>query len=223
MLSHRVARSFLLPTQQTSRSLRRFFATIDIYNEQDSLRINEKELEHTISRIRSILGYDTHSIQLILCDDEYMRERNLETRGIDEPTDILSFPFLDARKPGVLKKPQFDVPDLYNLGDCIVDVPYVIQRCQEDRDYYEGGASREKEDGGNVDESSDEEYDEDERGVSGAMARVYDPEKRIHMLMVHGMLHLVGYDHIDDDDYELMVVREEEILKELGMMEERLE
>ena len=35
------------------------------------------------------------------------------------------------------------------------------------------------------------------------------------MLVVHGMLHLVGYDHIEDDEYELMVVREDEVLAEL--------
>ena len=27
------------------------------------------------------------------------------------------------------------------------------------------------------------------------------------------MLHLVGYDHIEDDDYEVMVTKEEEIVK----------
>lgn len=60
------------------------------------------------------------------------------------------------------------------------------------------------------------EVDEyDDRGVAPAMQYVYDPEIRIHMLIVHGMLHLVGYDHIDDDDYEIMVVREDEVLAEL--------
>ena len=38
------------------------------------------------------------------------------------------------------------------------------------------------------------------------------------MLLVHGMLHLVGHDHEEDDEYELMVSKEEEILKELGML-----
>jgi ssRNA-specific RNase YbeY (16S rRNA maturation enzyme) len=33
------------------------------------------------------------------------------------------------------------------------------------------------------------------------------------------MLHLVGYDHIEDTDYELMVTTEEEILKKLSMMQ----
>jgi len=60
------------------------------------------------------------------------------------------------------------------------------------------------------------EVDEyDDRGVAPAMQYIYNPEIRIHMLIVHGMLHLVGYDHITDDDYELMVVREDEVLAEL--------
>jgi hypothetical protein len=43
----------------------------------------------------------------------------------------------------------------------------------------------------------------------GVMATVYDPEQRIHMLLVHGMLHLVGHDHEEDDEYELMVTEED--------------
>jgi hypothetical protein len=55
----------------------------------------------------------------------------------------------------------------------------------------------------------------DDRGVAPALLTTYDPEIRIHMLIVHGMLHLIGYDHIEDDDYELMVVKEDEVLAEL--------
>ena len=55
----------------------------------------------------------------------------------------------------------------------------------------------------------------DNRGVAHAMQYIYNPEIKIHMLLVHGMLHLVGYDHIEDDDYELMVVREDEVMAEL--------
>jgi hypothetical protein len=60
------------------------------------------------------------------------------------------------------------------------------------------------------------EVDEyDDRGVAPAMLKVYNPEIRLHMLIVHGMLHLVGNDHIEDDDYEVMVVREDEVMAEL--------
>ena len=86
----------------------------------------------------------------------------------------------------------------------------MIRRCQEDK------AALEKGDEQDGDEESEEE-EEEERGVSGAMARVFDPELRVNMLLVHGMLHLVGHDHEEDDEYELMVTKEEEILRELGM------
>jgi probable rRNA maturation factor len=174
-------------------------AEIEFYNENTALtNIDEEKLKQTVSRIRSILGYDKYSVTLSLVDDEEMQEINLQTRQVDSPTDILSFPFHNAAEPGVLEKPQFDIPDLYTLGDMLVDVPYVIRQCQEDEEW---------------------EYEEDdERGVSVAMSTVFDPEQRLHMLLVHGMLHLVGYDHIEDDDYELMVAKEEEIMKELKLV-----
>ncbi len=174
-------------------------------DQSDVLQLDEARLLETLSRIRSHIGYETYGVSLELIGDEEMQEINLESRGVDAPTDILSFPFSDYIEPGTLEPPQFDIPDYYQLGDLLVDVPYVMRRCQEDKEYY-----------GQLDESDDEE-EENERGVSGAMARIYDAEERIHMLLVHGMLHLVGYDHEDDEDYELMVAKEEEILAELRM------
>mmetsp|Transcript_27329 Transcript_27329/g.31192 ORF Transcript_27329/g.31192 Transcript_27329/m.31192 type:complete len:225 (+) Transcript_27329:35-709(+) len=174
-------------------------ADIEFYNEQTALtNINEERLKGTVERIRSVLGYDNYSVSLMLLEDEEMQTINKDTREIDAPTDILSFPMHDAIEAGILEKPQFDIPDLYCLGEMLIDVPYVIRRCKDDEEW-----EYEEEDGG---------------GVSGAMAEVFDPEKRLHMLLVHGMLHLVGYDHIDDKDFSLMVAKEEELLKELGLL-----
>jgi probable rRNA maturation factor len=130
-----------------------------------------------------------------------MEETNLETRGVNAPTDILSFQFHEAVEPGLLKPPEFEIPDYYTLGDMLVDVPYVVRRCLEDAQ----------------EETLGDDADDEDRGVSAAMATVFDPELRIHMLLVHGMLHLVGYDHIKDKDYDLMVKKEEEILRELQL------
>ena len=130
---------------------RRLASCIDIYNEQDELPIHQDELHDTISKIKNYLGYPTHSIQVILVTDEVMQQRNFETRGINKPTDILSFPFINHVTPGILEKPQFDIPDYYNLGDIIVNVPYVMRRCQEDYDYFEGDEG-----------SNDSETDDDE-------------------------------------------------------------
>lgn len=175
---------------------------VAIYNDQDALTdINEDALRQTIQKISKILGYETYDVTLLLVDDEEMEETNLESRGIEAPTDILSFPFHFHERPGLLKEPEFDIPDYYTLGDMMVDVPYVIRRCKEDGD------------------SGDDDDDDQERGVSGAMANISNPETRIHMLLIHGMLHLVGYDHEEDEEYIEMVEKEEEILKELGYLE----
>ena len=186
--------------------------TVAIYNEQDAISdIDEAALRTTVERISKILGYETYDVTLLLVNDEEMRETNLESRGIDAPTDILSFPFHEPVKAGLLEEPEFDVPDYYTLGDMVVNVPYVIRRCKEDLEY-----EQELEAGTDDEDYESSLVEDDDRGVSGAMASVQDPEKRIRMLLVHGMLHLVGYDHIEDDDYVEMVEKEEELLRELG-------
>jgi probable rRNA maturation factor len=37
------------------------------------------------------------------------------------------------------------------------------------------------------------------------------------LMVAHGILHLLGYDHIDDDDAELMERREAELLSMVGV------
>lgn len=36
------------------------------------------------------------------------------------------------------------------------------------------------------------------------------------LMTVHGVLHLLGYDHVDDDDAEVMEARERELLESVG-------
>ncbi len=40
-------------------------------------------------------------------------------------------------------------------------------------------------------------------------------EQRLQVLLVHGICHLLGYDHIKDDDYSVMQAKENDILKRL--------
>ncbi|OZU89935.1 rRNA maturation RNase YbeY [Virgibacillus indicus] len=42
-------------------------------------------------------------------------------------------------------------------------------------------------------------------------------ERELGFLTVHGFLHLLGYDHINKDDEEIMFKRQEEILGEFGI------
>lgn len=198
MLSTRLVSSYFL--RSSHRLSTRWFAgtgEIGFYNEQTDLKVDEVKMVEMASNIRKLLGYESYGLTLTLVADEEMQDANSNSRGVDKPTDILSFQMHECVTPGVLKKPQFDIPDLYHLGDILVDVPYVIRQRDEDMEW---------------------EYEEDDdRGVSAAMVNVGSVETRIHMLLVHGMLHLVGYDHIEDEDFQLMADKEEELLEKLGL------
>lgn len=180
-------------------------APIFIMNEQSTYDEIESYIPHinrVLEHIRDILGYPNYEVVLALVDDPAIQELNNEFLGKNRPTDILSFPFDDdvIIEPGVLALPELDIPDCYCLGDMMISVPYVMRRAEEDMKELASVA---------------EDQIEKERGISGIMSTMPTVEERISALLVHGMLHLVGYDHIEDDDYELMVAKEEEVWKEL--------
>lgn len=52
---------------------------------------------------------------------------------------------------------------------------------------------------------------------SEAKAQHKSAESHWTHLTVHGLLHLIGYDHIEEDEAEIMETLEIEILKELGV------
>ena len=45
-------------------------------------------------------------------------------------------------------------------------------------------------------------------------------EREIIALFVHSVLHLLGYDHMDEDEKKIMRKREEEVMQELGITRE---
>lgn len=74
-------------------------------------------------------------------------------------------------------------------------------------------------------DSTDDMFDEDEPITLGdiiiapAIAVVqaeelgHSVEHELNVLLIHGILHLLGYDHIDDADAEIMQARERSILE----------
>lgn len=45
-------------------------------------------------------------------------------------------------------------------------------------------------------------------------------QERIDILLVHGICHLLGYDHIEDDDYEVMKLQEDALLEKISQHDE---
>jgi len=50
-------------------------------------------------------------------------------------------------------------------------------------------------------------------GVNRRMAEVFTLEERIPLLLIHSILHLLGYDHETDADWEVMTARETEVME----------
>ena len=56
----------------------------------------------------------------------------------------------------------------------------------------------------------------EDAGVSRAMATVFNLQRRLPYLITHGMIHLTGYDHENDEDWLRMTQREDEVLRALA-------
>ena len=119
-------------------------------------------------------------VDVCVTSDEGIHQVNLEMRGVDRPTDVLSFPAFDLR-PGELPGEEDAEPATGRvpLGDMCLS----LERVQ-------------------------------------AQAKEYGHSNRREMayLVVHSVLHLLGYDHLDEGPQKAqMRAREDAILAELGI------
>ena len=104
------------------------------------------------------------SVSLVSVDE--IHELNRTYRGIDRPTDVLSF---ECDSPWEADEDA----ELIEVGDVVID------------------AQREK--------------------------YVTTFEQEASLMLVHSILHLLGYDHIEDDEAEVMEAKEKEILDAYGL------
>lgn len=122
------------------------------------------------------------SASLSLVDDEQIRAINASWRGLDQATDVLSFPSLDVRPDAIFSARHPDLMDVFSAEDArydIGDVMISIPRAREQAKEYGHSFHRE-----------------------------------LSYLLVHGLLHLLGYDHQTPKDQSAMREKEEEILME---------
>ena len=119
-------------------------------------------------------------VDVLLTDDEGIRAVNQEQRGVDAPTDVLSFPMFDLKPGDKPSEADVDVGSrLVPLGDMVLNLDRI--------------------------RSQAEEYGHSEKREAAYLA-------------VHSILHLLGYDHMDDGPMKAQMRRREEaILEELGM------
>ena len=163
------------------------------------------------------------TVEVTFTDDEEIHQLNLETRKIDSATDVLSFPMLTFEdEPG----------DLSFLDS----VEYVDSEDEEIE--YEDDDEEEDEESDEDSEDDEEEefvqkhvdYFDPDSGelllgdivISLDHARAQAEEyghslkREIAFLTAHSMLHLFGYDHVNEDDRIQMEKMQEEILSQKG-------
>ncbi len=104
-------------------------------------------------------------LSLVLTDDQTIQQLNRDYRGMDKPTDVLSFAQQEA-----------DGPASGVLGDLIISLE-TAQRQADERDH--------------------------------SLAA------EVRILMVHGLLHLLGYDHIAPEERAQMAQAEQALLAAL--------
>ncbi|KAF9571795.1 hypothetical protein EC968_010666 [Mortierella alpina] len=94
---------------------------------QRSVQISAPHLKSQIQLLLTAAGYKDWDIGVEITGNRRLRQLNAEYRGKDKPTDILSFPFTEAVKPGKLPAPRSE--DDKNLGDIFISIPYVKKWC----------------------------------------------------------------------------------------------
>ncbi|WP_321311544.1 rRNA maturation RNase YbeY [Halarcobacter sp.] len=125
---------------------------------------NQTEYNVNITSIENIANDLTKKdIELIIVDNNAIKELNKEHRNIDKATDVLSFPL------------EFEMPDM-PLGSIVISIDFVEEKAKE--------------------------YN-------------HSLEDEFKLLFIHGLLHLVGFDHeVDDGEHRK---KEEELINKYNL------
>lgn len=117
-------------------------------------------------------------VSIVLTNDDNMRALNLEHRGKDKSTNVLSFPGLSDDQLDAVIDGHMDTEFPYMFGDIVLAFETVQAEAVEQKKSFEA---------------------------------------HLCHLIVHGFLHLLGYDHIEDDEAEAMEARERTILANMNI------
>ena len=110
---------------------------------------NQTKIKIPKKTLKKILNFLTDKdLELIICDNEYIKELNNNYRNINKPTDVLSFPLVD------------EVGFLKSLGTIVISEDFI-------RD--------------------------------GAIQFRHKKKHELTLLFIHGLLHLLGFDHEKDN------------------------
>ena len=136
----------------------------------------EENVRAAAEKVGELYGVENGEVSVTLTNNEYIHTLNKQYRGIDRPTDVLSFALNESEEPDVE-----DGPDVNVLGDLVISV---------------------------------------ERAKEQAADYGHSVKREIAFLTVHGMLHLLGYDHMEEAERLEMENEQRYVMKKLGIPRE---
>lgn len=183
-------------------------------NEQHVLNISQ-ELVEKLELLLQLAGEAEHvsegEVALTFVDDAEIQRLNKEYRGLDKPTDVLSFA-------------------MQEMGEDEIEIIFDEDDFVQEEDLERGEL---------LDQHSDEDGEEDEEEAFESDALFEEPlgdiiisvpraieqsedyghsvERELGFLFVHGFLHLIGYDHQTEEEEKKMFAKQEAILQKAGL------
>lgn len=103
--------------------------TVEIANQQQEVEVTE-EMEQLIRQViatcAELLQPPPGEVSVTLVDKQQIQELNSTYRGVDSPTDVLSFAFLDGEEDWLPEGAEEGI--LQPLGDIVISMPHVLEQ-----------------------------------------------------------------------------------------------
>jgi probable rRNA maturation factor len=129
---------------------------------------------------RAVLSHEVPDseveLSLVITGDQEVQQLNREYRGIDDTTDVLSFPFTAGQHEKETNEFVSPPDGILHLGEVLLSYPQAVKQAREEK---------------------------------------HSVEYEMAVLVVHGILHLLGYDHVGREARH-MKAREKTILGSLS-------
>ncbi|TVY09649.1 rRNA maturation RNase YbeY [Paenibacillus cremeus] len=176
-------------------------------NEQDQFDISPALIEKLRELLKLAGEHETVTdgeVALTFVDDAAIQELNKQYRGLDKPTDVLSFA-------------------MQEMGDEELEIIYDEDDFADEDDLRDGERLDDPEASDGEEEDTFEEPLGDivisvPRAIAQAEDYGHSVERELGFLFVHGFLHLIGYDHQDEEEEKEMFGKQELILQKAGLV-----
>ena len=127
---------------------------IEVVNRQRLIRVDEKRAAELARAVLKRIGREEATLTITFIRDRLMRQLNRVYRGLDKPTDVLSFAYHESADSFAIDETA------QHLGDLVISVETAARYAKE-------------------------------LGLAF--------ERELEHLVIHGALHLAGYDHETDN------------------------